>query len=121
MHNVAFSIKGDQIDPEVMSIGSGISNPNKGVRSVLWNVKRAEAIKPADVTDMSKIFDKGMGIISDKSFSQNKSIPKLGRTGQQTDFNRRRDDSMNKGIMGDVMDMNKHTYRHSGGFQDAND
>ena len=43
----------------------------------------------------------------------------MGRTGQQKDFNRVRDTSMNQGIMGDVMDMNRHTYRHSVGFKDA--
>lgn len=65
-----FNIKGDQpIDPDVISVGSGISNPNKGMRSVLWNAKKTQPIMPARVTDMSKIFDKGMGIISDKSFT----------------------------------------------------
>lgn len=109
------------MDPDVLSVGSGISNPNKGMRSVLWNAKKAEPIKPAAVTDMSKIFDKGMGIISDKSLTQSKSIPKIGRSGQQKEFNRRRDGSMNQGVMSDIMDMNKYTYRHSEGFQDVNE
>lgn len=84
--NVMKQIGGDMpIDPEIMSNRSYNSQfqSERKLNSVFWSCKKLDPIKPTTYTQISRLFETGMGTGAPKTMRASLSMPKLNLNGFQ--------------------------------------
>ena len=95
--------RGDQAveadDVSNVSHNSGFKGAAKRSVSPLWSVHQRLPIKPSAHTNVSILFDSGMGADAPHKLRASASMPKLNLNGAQRQFNQERDRSHHQGSM----------------------